>query len=345
MAGPTVIDHAIAVGGYPAAIDPTRTFVTINTVGATFIFVAYTADALQGDVDPISDSMSNTWNRLPGYPPGTGTEHNTGGAGTASFYWVANPLTSATHTIQFTCISGAGKACIEASAWSGVYGSAFSGQIWNAGPSPFGQTYTTSGLAIAACCLAFGDGTTGTAVVTPGEGWTTLDSHAYLNALPNSYSGMTVCYQLLGSPTTVTAQFTWGGAVLNAGVLISGFTYTGPPPPPEPTTVAIRRLRRVPLPFAQNQQIFLGRLEILMQMGMGTTTSVDPQVIVRLSKDGGFTWGPERTLAVGKMGEYLRRCYSVQFGQGRQWVLEVSMTDPVASYWLDAFVDVVPGTA
>jgi len=159
--------------------------------------------------------------------------------------------------------------------------------------------------------------------------------------------------------TTVTKQGTLTGTALTNGAFAGTWSQTdgtarsvayfafGLPatPPPPPTTVAIRRRRIVPLPFAQHQQLFLGRLELLMQLGMGTTTSVDPQVLVRLSKDGGFTWNAERSLRVGKMGEYLRRCYSVNLGQGRQWVLEVSMTDPVASYWLDAFVAVVQGTS
>ena len=131
---------------------------------------------------------------------------------------------------------------------------------------------------------------------------------------------------------------------------------TAAEPPAPPAVRGIRRQRRVPLPFAQHRLMRVDRLEVLMQMGMGTSApfrtdlpwlatqqAPDPVVLLRLSKDGGFTWGNEITLQVGKVGEYLRRCYVNRLGDGRQWVLELSMTDPVYSAWLDALVDVQDG--
>jgi hypothetical protein len=346
----TLLAHTVTTGGYsngtaPPPSDATHTVAVINSTGASFMFLVYVGNSTEGELDSFTDSLGNTWNAVPGYPT-SGDDHHMDTA-SAQMHWIANPLTGPTHTITF---GGAGAACLEVQAWANVSAPSFTGQSFNGGgvtPQSLGPYAANAGLALTVCMLGWGDvpsGTGGAATEAGGHGWTIVDTQPYFQVLGGSYCGCTVAYQLLSAPASLTSSWSWPGGA-HGGVVIVQFAYTAPPPPPAPETVAIRRLRRVALPFAQQQQIFLGRLELLMQMGMGTTASVDPQVMIRLSKDGGFTWGAQRTLSVGKMGEYLRRCYSVNFGQGRQWVLEVSMTDPVASFWLDAFVDVTPGTA
>lgn len=56
----------------------------------------------------------------------------------------------------------------------------------------------------------------------------------------------------------------------------------------------------------------------------------DPQVMLRISNDGGKTWISEQWRSAGKMGEYLRRVRWNRLGAARRRVFEISMTDPVA---------------
>ncbi len=53
-----------------------------------------------------------------------------------------------------------------------------------------------------------------------------------------------------------------------------------------------------------------------------------PQVVLRLSNDGGKTWPAEMTRSAGKLGEYLHRVRWNRLGCARRRVFEVSVSDP-----------------
>ena len=61
----------------------------------------------------------------------------------------------------------------------------------------------------------------------------------------------------------------------------------------------------------------------------------------RYSKDGGRNWSNWRTRSLGELGDFQKRVQFNRLGQGRQWVFEVRVTDPVkrdllaASYRLE----------
>ena len=61
----------------------------------------------------------------------------------------------------------------------------------------------------------------------------------------------------------------------------------------------------------------------------GLTPGWDPQVMLRISNDGGKTWGPELWRSAGKMGEYTKRVSWNRMGSARRRVFEVTMTDPI----------------
>ncbi len=146
---------------------------------------------------------------------------------------------------------------------------------------------------------------------------------------------------------TVTIDWTVNDGEPREIVWFALGTEASPPPPtPTSTTYARRWLRRFMLPFNENQRVFLSRIEFLMQTGVGLSTGQgsDPVVMMRLSKDGGFTWGHETQMSMGKIGEYFHRVYANRLGQGRQWVCEISGTDPVPVYLLDCWVDGDAGT-
>lgn len=67
----------------------------------------------------------------------------------------------------------------------------------------------------------------------------------------------------------------------------------------------------------------------------------DPQVMLRLSNDGGKTWISEQWRSAGKTGEYWRRVRWNRLGSARRRVFEVSVTDPVPWRLTGAYLDMV----
>ena len=91
----------------------------------------------------------------------------------------------------------------------------------------------------------------------------------------------------------------------------------------------IRRVRRAPAIMNENKRVFYSDFELDLEPGLGTSgQGEDPQVMMRMSDDGGKTWGNERMCSAGKMGEYAQRVRWNRLGAARRRVFEVSMTDP-----------------
>lgn len=65
----------------------------------------------------------------------------------------------------------------------------------------------------------------------------------------------------------------------------------------------------------------------LYQFTDDTLMPVDPFLQLRFSKDGGNTFGAERKLAVGKAGEFTKRCLTNLLGAGRDWVFWARCVD------------------
>ena len=93
----------------------------------------------------------------------------------------------------------------------------------------------------------------------------------------------------------------------------------------------IRRMRRAPTLSAENARVFYSAFEVDLEPGLGTATGQgsDPQVMLRISNDGGKTWGAELLRSAGKMGEYTKRVIWHRLGAGRRRVFEVSVSDPI----------------
>lgn len=62
-----------------------------------------------------------------------------------------------------------------------------------------------------------------------------------------------------------------------------------------------------------------------LQLGQGK----DPQMMMRVSRDGGRTWGNELWRSFGKVGKYLARARWTRLGKARDWVFRFRVTDPV----------------
>jgi hypothetical protein len=95
----------------------------------------------------------------------------------------------------------------------------------------------------------------------------------------------------------------------------------------------LRSLRRTPHIWQREtrKRIFQASLQIEftpgvgLQFGQGST----PQVMVRFSDDGGFSYGGENLLSIGAAGETRNRALWFQVGESRDRVWEASITDPV----------------
>ena len=97
--------------------------------------------------------------------------------------------------------------------------------------------------------------------------------------------------------------------------------------------------------WAEGKRAFFHNLLIDFEMGVGLTTGQgsDPQVMLRLSRDGGHTWGPEKWRSLGKKGEYRRRARWDRLGMFRQCVPELTISDPVRRVVLGAYAEITEG--
>lgn len=102
----------------------------------------------------------------------------------------------------------------------------------------------------------------------------------------------------------------------------------------------IRRLRRAPALNEELQRIWYSYLQIDVQPGLGATTGqgANPQLMLRISKDGGQTWGNERWQTIGAIGAFSTRVKWEQIGMARRLVAELSFTDPVPLRIIDAYL-------
>lgn len=75
----------------------------------------------------------------------------------------------------------------------------------------------------------------------------------------------------------------------------------------------------------------INTFELDMEVGQGLTTGQgsDPQIMLQVSKDGGYTWGNELWRDVGKKGKYNTRVIWRRLGIGRDIVFRVRISDPV----------------
>lgn len=106
----------------------------------------------------------------------------------------------------------------------------------------------------------------------------------------------------------------------------------------------IRWLRVSPHIFDEQRRFLSSRFRLYMQTGTvpASGSGSDPMVSLRLSNDGGYTWGPYLTISAGQIGEYKYIVEWLRMGISRNRVYEVSGNDPVAIALVDAFVEAIP---
>lgn len=91
--------------------------------------------------------------------------------------------------------------------------------------------------------------------------------------------------------------------------------------------------------------ILNGLLESFTPGELVPTPGGDPQVMLRISNDGGKTWVAEVWRDAGKVGEYLRRVRWNRLGAARRRVFEIAVTDPIQWRITGAYIETEPGDA
>lgn len=103
----------------------------------------------------------------------------------------------------------------------------------------------------------------------------------------------------------------------------------------------IRRVRRAPGITNEHKREPIDNLELLMDVGVGTQSGQgqDPQALLRISEDGGNTFGNERRAGLGAVGQYRKRVYWNRLGAPPDAVAEVVWTDPVPTRVVGAWLN------
>jgi hypothetical protein len=99
---------------------------------------------------------------------------------------------------------------------------------------------------------------------------------------------------------------------------------------------------------ADRKRVFIPRFEMDLESGVGLSTGQgsDPQVMLRYSKDGGRTWSARQLWrTMGREGAYNTRMRWLSLGGSREWVFEVTISDPVMRSIIAANADITVGAA
>jgi hypothetical protein len=125
-----------------------------------------------------------------------------------------------------------------------------------------------------------------------------------------------------------------GGAEGAPGVLYqmdSSCYYDAPNPSASFPGFPITRDRIVRLPWNGNMLQMLDGLEFIVQTGVGLDSGQGsaPVLLLRISRDGGKTWGREYSLTLGVGGDYGRRVRALRLGSYRDGAIWIRITDPV----------------
>lgn len=150
----------------------------------------------------------------------------------------------------------------------------------------------------------------------------------------------------------ITHSFAFGKHVV--GDWEKGYLYQLTPLIFNDDTREVKRFRRGPQINSEAKRIFFSEFQLDCEVGMGNPSAVepvtppaepvDPQVILRWSDDGGFTWSSELAISMGLSGQYRKRVIWRRLGQARQRIFEVSTGQNAANLVLYAAYLELSGT-
>lgn len=114
----------------------------------------------------------------------------------------------------------------------------------------------------------------------------------------------------------------------------------------------ILRIRQAPYISDSLNNIFVKLFQVDCQFGVGLVDdnvnpswAVSPRITLEISKDGGNTFSNPIYASLGKIGKWLTRARWQRLGYGRNYLMKVTMSDPVKFQMLSAYIDAESGTA
>jgi len=104
----------------------------------------------------------------------------------------------------------------------------------------------------------------------------------------------------------------------------------------------LERIRRAQIIHSDKNEVTIHELVLDCQVGAGLTVGQgsNPKIMLRYSHDGAETWSSELWEDLGKIGERNVEVYWTKLGAERDWIFEVSVTDPVEFNLIAAFADI-----
>lgn len=109
----------------------------------------------------------------------------------------------------------------------------------------------------------------------------------------------------------------------------------------------IHRIRTALHISSEHQWARYSELEIYLETGVspqpplfdGAGNPRGPQMMIQCSRDGGHTWGTERTVDCGLAGNYRKRAMFRRLGRARDMVFKLHVSDPVPWRFIDGYVN------
>lgn len=263
------------------------------------------------------------------------------GAG-ASFdhgYGTASVLFAATDTAQFMVCGGTND----------VIDSTQPSQVWN-GSEQLSQTESKTQVPVGPTSF----GTSGLYVELSSDPGASDASWTY--AIRNSGADTSTTLSIVGTSATSGSILNFtsfsSGQTIDLGIVPAnivngtqlhwGLALTSNVAPIPPFTTQeriIRRQRRTAHVVDRGLRQFLNSLQVYFQPGIGNPAARDPMVMLRVSRDGGHSWGNEIQLSAGGVGAYTKRMIARRLGVARDVVFEITVSDPAQWYLIDAYLD------
>lgn len=108
----------------------------------------------------------------------------------------------------------------------------------------------------------------------------------------------------------------------------------------------VRIIQSGPINDSENNKEFqIINFEVDMETGTGLNDIVqgyNPQIMLQLSKDGGYSWGNELWRPLGKIGETQTRVQWRALGRARELTYRIQFSEPVKFLLINAFQNILP---
>lgn len=113
----------------------------------------------------------------------------------------------------------------------------------------------------------------------------------------------------------------------------------------------IYRIRRAPHVITEQQWMYHQQVQVNVESGVGPQPPLldgegnarAPQLLLRWSNDGGHSWSAYLPCGYGEAGDYTARAIWRRLGRSRDRVYELSTSDPVPAWIVDAYLIAEPG--